>query len=223
MSKKDEKREITKDKLATATSVDPKLWDFCSSQTLRKVAFLSPARQLCCHLPAGYYAAINTSGRLFLCQYSLLAREKTAHQQGIALLFQLSHRLFNSTDKVTGEGDIRTCSNCKRGAVGGIRSLMRSFKTSQEGCCRCNPHFHYYISSKLQSPIRFKRWYFPSTWICDSSHGMNWWLAISPAINIQYLLTLKQISVNGKKCEKGEQWVMLFSFNRWIETEKLGK
>lgn len=150
-------------------------------ETLRKVAFLSPAWQLCCHLPVGHCPAINTCGRFFLCQYSLLAREKTAQLQGIALLFQLSHRLFKSTDKVTGEGDIRTCSSCKRGAVGGIRRFIWSFKTS---------HFHYYISPKFQSPISFKRWYFPSTWICDSSHGMNWWLAISPAINIKSSISL---------------------------------
>lgn len=145
--------------------------------------FPPPALQLCCHLPVRYYWAMNTSGGIFLCQYSLSAGKKDCTSATDLSFFQLLHKFFESVDKVAGEGDIRTCSIYKRSTVGGIRRFIWSLKISQEGHCGCNPHFDYYISSKFQSSIPFKRWYVPSTWRCDSSPGMNWWLAISSVIN----------------------------------------
>lgn len=71
--------------------------------------------------------------------------------------FSAFTQFSESVDKVTGKGDIRTCSTYKRATVGGIRRFIWSLKISQEGHCGCNPHFDYYISSKFQSSIPFKR------------------------------------------------------------------
>lgn len=71
--------------------------------------------------------------------------------------FSAFSQILDSVDKVTGEGDIRICSTYKRRTVGRIRRFIWSLKISQEGHCGCNPHFDYYISSKFQSSIPFKR------------------------------------------------------------------
>lgn len=184
MSKNNENRKIAKEKLATANSVDPKVLDFCSSANLKWGSFF---HHLHCSSAVTFQSGTTQQWALleeFFCASALYQLEKkTAHQQGITLLFHLLRKFFDSMDKVTGEGDIRTCSTYKRRTVGGIRRCIWSLKISQKGHCRWEIYFHYCISSKFQSSIPFKRWYVPSTWRCDSSPGMSWWLAISSVIN----------------------------------------
>lgn len=152
MSKNNENRKITKEKLATANSVDSKLLDLCS--TLSEAVFSITCTAALLSLAS--QALPSNSGGIFLCQYSPSAGKKTVYQQGISLLFQLLHRFFKSVDKITGEGDLRTCSTYKRRTVGGIRRFIWSLKISQEGHWGCNPHFDYSISSNFNHQFLWK-------------------------------------------------------------------